>query len=118
MPFLQHGRQYDLVVFGATGYTGRYTAKHITSPLLIDLKWALAAWKKAGETDARQAFKACAENGTHYLDVTGEVTYTARMIKKYDLGGDGIFTTACLGQGFVDRLDSVGFKIETKTVFI
>lgn len=30
------------------------------------------------------AFKACAENGTHYLDVTGEVPYVAAMIKKYE----------------------------------
>lgn len=30
------------------------------------------------------AFKACAENGTHYLDVTGEVAYVADMIKKYE----------------------------------
>jgi short subunit dehydrogenase-like uncharacterized protein len=30
------------------------------------------------------AFKACAENGTHYLDATGEVPYVARMIKKYE----------------------------------
>lgn len=30
------------------------------------------------------AFKACAENGTHYLDVTGEVPWVAEMIKKYE----------------------------------
>lgn len=30
------------------------------------------------------AFRACAENGTHYLDVTGEVPYVAEMIKKYE----------------------------------
>lgn len=30
------------------------------------------------------AFKACAENGTHYLDVTGEAAFVARMIKKYE----------------------------------
>ena len=30
------------------------------------------------------AFRACAENGTHYLDVTGEVPYVADMIKKYE----------------------------------
>jgi short subunit dehydrogenase-like uncharacterized protein len=30
------------------------------------------------------AFKACAENGTHYLDVTGEVPWTFKMIKKYE----------------------------------
>jgi short subunit dehydrogenase-like uncharacterized protein len=30
------------------------------------------------------AFKACAENGTHYLDVTGEVPFVFDMIKKYE----------------------------------
>lgn len=30
------------------------------------------------------AFKACAENGTHYFDVTGEVPFVAKMIKKYE----------------------------------
>jgi short subunit dehydrogenase-like uncharacterized protein len=30
------------------------------------------------------AFKACAENGTHYLDATGEVPFVARMIRKYE----------------------------------
>jgi short subunit dehydrogenase-like uncharacterized protein len=30
------------------------------------------------------AFKACAENGTHYLDITGEVPYVAEMIRKYE----------------------------------
>ncbi len=30
------------------------------------------------------AFKACAENGTHYVDVTGELPFVARMIKKYE----------------------------------
>lgn len=30
------------------------------------------------------AFKACAETGTHYLDVTGEMVWTAKMIRKYE----------------------------------
>ncbi|KAK3937640.1 Saccharopine dehydrogenase-like oxidoreductase [Diplogelasinospora grovesii] len=131
MVFKQHGRQYDLVVFGATGYTGKFTAQHITTHLPTDLKWAVAgrsrdkleqvvAQCKALNPDRRapeieicnlddtdlaslakktfilittvgpygklgeHAFKACAENGTHYLDVTGEVPFVARMIKKYE----------------------------------
>lgn len=35
-------RQYDLVLLGATGYTGRFTAQHITASLPTDLKWAIA----------------------------------------------------------------------------
>jgi short subunit dehydrogenase-like uncharacterized protein len=30
----------------------------------------------------------------------------------------GIYTAACLGQGFIDRLDKAGFKIETKSVTV
>lgn len=30
------------------------------------------------------AFKACAEAGTHYLDVTGEMVWTTKMISKYE----------------------------------
>lgn len=33
-----------------------------------------------GET----AFKACAENGTHYIDCTGEIPWVYKMIQKYE----------------------------------
>jgi short subunit dehydrogenase-like uncharacterized protein len=35
-------RQYDLVLLGATGYTGKLTAEHINEFLPVDLKWAIA----------------------------------------------------------------------------
>jgi len=35
-------RQYDLILWGATGYTGKYTASHIATHLPTNLKWALA----------------------------------------------------------------------------
>lgn len=35
-------RQYELVLLGATGYTGRVTAEHITTNSPTDLRWALA----------------------------------------------------------------------------
>lgn len=35
-------RQYDLVVFGATGYTGRACAIYVAKSLPTDLKWAIA----------------------------------------------------------------------------
>ncbi|UKZ80641.1 hypothetical protein TrVFT333_008404 [Trichoderma virens FT-333] len=42
MPFKEHNRQYDLVVFGATGYTGRLAAEYITANFPVNLKWAIA----------------------------------------------------------------------------
>lgn len=35
-------RVYDLVVFGATGYTGKLCAEYISSSLPTTLKWAVA----------------------------------------------------------------------------
>jgi len=42
MSFKEHGRQYDLVVLGASGYTGQLTAEHIVTHLPTNLKWAVA----------------------------------------------------------------------------
>lgn len=60
MPFKKHGRQYDVVVLGATGnnaapmlsgtqllkihpgYTGLLTVEHIATTFPADLKWAVA----------------------------------------------------------------------------
>lgn len=35
-------RQYEIVLLGATGYTGRLTAEYITTNVATDLKWAIA----------------------------------------------------------------------------
>ncbi|EXJ57734.1 uncharacterized protein A1O5_12524 [Cladophialophora psammophila CBS 110553] len=35
-------RKYDLIVLGATGYTGRLTAEYIQEHITTDLKWAIA----------------------------------------------------------------------------
>ncbi|KAH6888642.1 Saccharopine dehydrogenase-domain-containing protein [Thelonectria olida] len=132
MPLIKnHDRQYDIVVFGATGYTGKLLAEYITKNLPTDLKWAVAGRSQAKLQDVveeckkldsdrtapateiaslnaedldalakktcvllstvgpyakygEHAFKACAENGTHYVDVTGEVPWVKEMIKKYE----------------------------------
>lgn len=123
-------REYEIVVLGATGYTGKYTAEHITTSLPTDLKWAVAGRSEAKlkqvlsdlkslnadrpepgieiatlqkDDIVRLAkktkvlittigpyhkygtvvFEACAETGTHYLDVTGEVPWVLQMVQKY-----------------------------------
>lgn len=35
-------RQYDLVLLGPTGYTGRFCSEHIVKNHPTDLKWAIA----------------------------------------------------------------------------
>ncbi|KAF4506902.1 hypothetical protein G6O67_006938 [Ophiocordyceps sinensis] len=42
MTLKQHSRQYDVVLVGATGYTGRLTAEHVAARLPRSLKWAIA----------------------------------------------------------------------------
>ncbi|KAF5594700.1 uncharacterized protein FSUBG_9357 [Fusarium subglutinans] len=132
MPLVKdHDRQYDMVVLGATGYTGKLTAEYISMHLATDLKWAVAgrnngklkavveecqklnpdrlppAIEVVNLNDAdlsvlakktciivttigpyslygEHAYKACAEAGTHYVDVTGEAAWVHKMIKKYE----------------------------------
>lgn len=38
----QGSRQYELILFGASGYTGKLTAEWISEHLPQDLKWAIA----------------------------------------------------------------------------
>ncbi|KAI8625223.1 hypothetical protein F5Y19DRAFT_467186 [Xylariaceae sp. FL1651] len=42
MPFTKHSRQYDIVIFGATGYTGLMVAEFITGHFPTDTRWAVA----------------------------------------------------------------------------
>ncbi|KAF1964172.1 hypothetical protein BU23DRAFT_562145 [Bimuria novae-zelandiae CBS 107.79] len=39
---MAQSRQYEIVLFGATGYTGKLTAEWISQHLPTDLKWAIA----------------------------------------------------------------------------
>lgn len=35
-------RQYELILLGATGYTGKFAAHHLTASAPTDLRWAIA----------------------------------------------------------------------------
>lgn len=120
-------RKYEVVVFGATGYTGLLTAEYLARNAPADLKWAIAGRNpdKLGEARAHLAgcnprcaeldlinadagnaasmarlaestrvvittvgpyilygealVKACAEAGTHYVDLTGEPEFVDLM---------------------------------------
>jgi short subunit dehydrogenase-like uncharacterized protein len=39
---MSNSRQYDLVLFGATGYTGKLAASYIAKSTPTDLRWAIA----------------------------------------------------------------------------
>ena len=125
-------REHDIVLFGATGFTGRLVAGHLArTHLASGLRLALAGRDRgklerirdevAAETPAARALPilvadahdaaaldavakktrvvattvgpyakygealvaACAKNGTHYCDLTGEVTFVRRMIDRH-----------------------------------
>ena len=110
-------RDFDIVVFGATGFTGRLVAEYIAGhpdkprwaiagrnqaklealglgvPVLIaDAHDAAAVAAVARATEVvcttvgpfaqygSELLAACAEAGTHYCDLTGEVPWVRRMI--------------------------------------
>ena len=123
-------RQYEIIIYGATGYTGAYCAEHVVKSLPTDLKWAVAGRSgskleklvtdiaalnpdriKPGieicslspeDLDAMTkktkclvstvgpyhlygtpVVEACAKNGTHYLDTTGEIPWVKQVIERY-----------------------------------
>ena len=114
-------KQYDIIVWGATGFTGKLVCQHLAAHAPTDLKWGAAGRRESAlkavtskdflgplcrcpplgievgdATDEAAAvriaksarlvlatagpftfhsaaiLKACAENGTHYVDITGE----------------------------------------------
>jgi len=123
-------RQYEIILLGATGYTGKYCAEHIVKNLPTDLRWAVAGRNesklstlvdhlKSLNTDRQEpgieigslkpedlealakktkllistvgpfhkygspVVEACARNGTHYVDSTGETPWVLEMINNY-----------------------------------
>lgn len=124
-------RELDLILFGATGFTGELGAKYLSKqyPPGSNLTWGLAGRRKAAleavrdrscggsrdvpiivanatdEAELRamvrrtkvvvstagpfakygtKLVKVCAEEGTHYCDITGEVDWVRQMIDLYD----------------------------------
>ena len=124
-----NAKQYDVIVFGATGFTGKWVAKHLFDHYSAQgLKWAIAG-RSANKLDQVRTFigdqdgcidaviadsadeaslinllakakvvistvgpyayygsllvKVCAESGTHYVDLTGEVPWMRSMIDEH-----------------------------------
>ncbi len=122
----QNKKPFDIIVLGATGFTGRRAAQYLKDHAPKDLRWGIAA--RSNEKLAELAYKleisaehcfvvnslnknetdslvlktriivttvgpyslygesiiaSCAEHGTHYLDITGEVGFIKQMANKY-----------------------------------
>lgn len=120
-------REYDVVLFGATGFTGRLAAQYLAEHAPQELRWAIAGRDEQKLTRLRETLQgtaaksrnvgivradvgdvrsitalasaarlvastvgpflwygaplvaACAEHGTDYVDITGEVEFVDRM---------------------------------------
>lgn len=125
-------RQYDVVMFGATGFTGKMASLYLAKQYGSTVRWAIAGRRRAALEDVRTELaavdgslrdlpiviadssnlkslhdmvistkvvittagpfdkygsdlvKLCAENGTHYCDITGETDWVRKMIDKHD----------------------------------
>jgi len=119
-------RDYQLTVYGATGFTGKIACAYIHKQYGSTIKWAIAGRSKAKLDDlsteldgipgiliadgnderalseiaiksdvvatcagpfsryGSNLVKCCAEQGTHYCDITGESDWVREMIVKYD----------------------------------
>lgn len=122
-----NSREFDIILLGATGFTGRRSAKYLKEHCPPNLNWGIAARnneklsklakelnipskkcfqvnsQNKDETDhiarksriiittvgpyslfGEQVIASCADHGTHYLDITGEVGFIKQMADKYD----------------------------------
>ncbi|KAI9734521.1 MAG: hypothetical protein M1834_002121 [Cirrosporium novae-zelandiae] len=124
-------REYEMVLLGATGFTGQLCVEYVTVHFPTNFRWAVAGRSESKLSsivaDAKKlnpdrlqpdvlvvplekeelndlatksiviincvgpyhiystpVVEACAENGTHYLDFTGETVWVEEMIRKYD----------------------------------
>ncbi|KAI0391521.1 Saccharopine dehydrogenase-domain-containing protein [Xylariaceae sp. FL0594] len=118
MPFTKHSRQYDVVVFGATGYTGLRTAEFIAEHFPTDTRWAVAGRSAQKLEDVvktcqelhpdRKApqVEVCALNDTDLAALAKKTFILIATIGPYHLHGEHAFK-ACAEAG-THYLDCTG----------
>ncbi len=144
-------REFDLVIFGATGFTGRLVAEYVNATYGVTLRWAmagrslskleavradmgiadstplligdtsdptsLAAMAKRSKVIAttvgpyqlygESLVKACADNGTDYVDLCGEPAWMHDIIDSYTAPAKASGARIVLSCGF----DSIPFDL-------
>jgi short subunit dehydrogenase-like uncharacterized protein len=69
-------REYDIVLFGATGFTGALTSEYLAANAPPDLRWAIAGRNQEKLDDVRQKLDG-ADPGVIQADVTDEASLRA-----------------------------------------
>ncbi|MFC0625587.1 saccharopine dehydrogenase family protein [Kribbella deserti] len=116
-------RQYDIVVFGATGFTGRLTAEYLAKFAPAELKWALAGRNRTKleavrdelglSVDLLEADVTDPESLAKLAASTGAVITT---VGPYVLYGEGL-VAACAEAG-TDYLDLTGEQEFVDTMYV
>jgi short subunit dehydrogenase-like uncharacterized protein len=67
-------RELDIVLLGATGYTGKWTAEHITTHLPTNIKWAIAGRSESKLNALSDELKSLNSNRTPPSIITTQLT--------------------------------------------
>jgi len=104
----KHGdRQYDIIVLGATGYSGKYTCQHLVDHAPTNLRWAVAGRSRnkldALSHDLKQrktdriapGIEICTLSSQDLEDVTQKTHILLTTVGPYSRYGTPVFE-ACL----------------------
>jgi short subunit dehydrogenase-like uncharacterized protein len=119
MPGVASERQYDLVLFGATGFTGGLTARYLAAHAPRGLRWALAGRNRAKleavaaslpigtrEAEAPELLIADATDSASLARVAQAARVAITTVGPYALYGEAL-VAACAGAG-TDYVDLTG----------
>lgn len=108
-------REFDILVYGATGFTGRLVAEYITQNYGSDLSWGMAGRSQSKLEEVRDLIGAPADTPLVICD-SDDADQAAAMVKRtkvlistvgpYQLYGDKI-VAACAAEG-TDYVDLAG----------
>ncbi|MGN6721299.1 MAG: saccharopine dehydrogenase family protein [Marmoricola sp.] len=112
-------REFDIVLFGATGFTGELTARHLAGRMPADGRWALAGRNRAKleavrsrlaadfpELDELPLLIADSEDADSLREVAGSTKVVITTVGPYLLYGEGL-VKACAEAG-TDYVDLTG----------
>jgi short subunit dehydrogenase-like uncharacterized protein len=120
MPAVAVGRRYDLVLFGATGFTGGLTARYLAANGPVELRWALAGRNRekleairAGlevvlslRVSVPELIEADAADAEAMAEVAGSTKVVATTVGPYALYAEPL-VAACAAAG-TDYVDLTG----------
>ncbi|KAH8057175.1 oxidoreductase [Aureococcus anophagefferens] len=123
-------RDYDIVLFGATGFAGRLAAEYALRA--HPSKRIAFAGRDAAKLEALKAvatvarrrgpyakfgsplFGACAAGGTHYCDITGEAQWIALMAHEHDGAAKASGATLVPASGFDSVPSDLGCQLAVR----